>query len=274
MGPQGIRSQGALRTPPLRTANNDIQSQKRYSFMDTPVEMERSTFHQFSSPTNSTIEESPISSASPSRSLPTYPHPLGSSTLPAEKTPTQPPQEMHPAFYAPYQEAPPVSQPAHTQPRAVPETPGPIPVKVQEVIHQPARETPVTEFLPPPTSEQQAPKPGAGGHNALYNPDSLHGPNVDLESTHRPGQVSHPNSNIEPHWKNGLCEPDTLCCMGLVCPCMVYGKTMYRLSRKAQKQDPTDLLGYESCNGSCGLMAVACGFQCTQTFDFPYRIHD
>ena len=45
---------------------------------------------------------------------------------------------------------------------------------------------------------------------------------------------------------------------------MVYGKTMYRLTRKAQKQDPTDLLGYESCNGACGLMAAACGFQCAE----------
>ena len=66
---------------------------------------------------------------------------------------------------------------------------------------------------------------------------------------------------VDPHWKHGLCEPDALCCLGLFCPCIVYGKTMYRLSRRTQKQDPTDLLGYESCNGSCGLMAVACGLQ-------------
>ena len=46
----------------------------------------------------------------------------------------------------------------------------------------------------------------------------------------------------------------------------------YRLSRKAQKQDPTDLLGYESCNGSCGFMAIACGFQCKSRLKKgPYR---
>jgi hypothetical protein len=91
----------------------------------------------------------------------------------------------------------------------------------------------------------------------------LLGPNGAPLDSHRPGQVSHPNAIVNPHWKHGLCEPDTLCCLGIICPCMVYGKTMYRLSRKAQKQDPTDLLGYESCNGSCGLFAVACGFQCS-----------
>lgn len=280
MGPQGTRSKGAMRTPPLRTASNDIQPQTRYSFMETPVEMERSTFqpyHQFSSPTNSTIDESPISPASPGRGLPTYPqipHTITTSSLPVEKAQTQSPQEMHPAFYVPYQEAQPAQQqpaqqPPHTQTPAVPESPGPIPLKFQEVPHHHAREATITEFLPPPTSEEEEPKPGMGSHNTIYNPDSLQGPNVDLERTHRPGQVSHPNSNVEPHWKNGLCEPDTLCCMGLVCPCMVYGKTMYRLSRKAQKQDPTDLLGYERCNGSCGFMAAACGFQCTQTFNVP-----
>ena len=36
----------------------------------------------------------------------------------------------------------------------------------------------------------------------------------------------------------------------------------HRLSQKAQKKEPTDLLGYKSTNSSCSLMAVACGFQC------------
>ena len=36
---------------------------------------------------------------------------------------------------------------------------------------------------------------------------------------------------------------------------------MYRLSRRAEKKDPTDLLAYEKCNGSCGIWALACGVQ-------------
>ena len=272
MGPQGTRGNGATGTPPLRTTNNDSNPQTRYSFMETPVEMERSTFqpyHQFSSPTNSTIDESPISPRSPAslahRGLPTYPQvpqAARTSPLPAEKAQTHSPQEMHPAFFAPYQEEQPTQQAGQPQPPTPPQSPGPIPVKTHQVEHQPARQTPTTEFAPPPTTEIQEPKPSAGRQNTIYNPDSLHGPNVDLASSHKPGQVSHPNSSLDPHWKNGLCEPDAICCLGLVCPCMVYGKTMYRLTRKAQKQDPTDLLGYEACNGSCGLMAAACGFQC------------
>ena len=276
MVPQGMRNSGAMRTPPLRTTNDDSNPQIRYSFLETPVEMERSTFQQFSSPTNSTIDESPISPASTHRGLPAYPqlpHANRTSPLPAEKAPTHSPQEVHPAFFAPYQEEQPPQhpsqQPGHAQTQAMPESPGPIPIKTQEIQHRPARDNTVTEFLPPPTQEEIEPKPGVGRHTT-YNPNSALGPNVDLEGSHRPGQVAHPNSSVDPHWKNGLCEPDTLCCMGLVCPCMVYGKTMYRLSRKAQKQDPTDLLGYESCNGSCGLMAAACGFQCTQTPRFKF----
>ena len=272
MGTQGTRGNGATRMPPLRTTISDSNPQPRYSFMETPVEMERSTFqpyHQFSSPTNSTIEESPISPRSPAshRDLPTYPQvpqAARTSPLPAEKAHTHSPQEMHPAFFAPYQEEQPAQQVVQPQPPAPPQSPGPIPVKTREVEHQPRRQTPITEFAPPPTTELQEPKPSAGRQNTIYNPDSIHGPNVDLASTHKPGQVSHPNSSLDPHWKHGLCEPDAICCLGLVCPCMVYGKTMYRLTRKAQKQDPTDLLGYEACNGACGLMAVACGFQCTQ----------
>ena len=52
--------------------------------------------------------------------------------------------------------------------------------------------------------------------------------------------------------------------LGLVLP--VYGKTQYRLNRKAERKDPTDLLGWEKVNGSCGVMAAACGLQCKPSF--------
>ncbi len=265
MASQGGRGNGARATPPLQTSNH--APSQRFSYAETPVEAERATFqpfqpyHQFSSPTNSTIEESPISPASPSRGLPSYPQ--GSPTpVPIEKAQVQSPQEIHPAFFAPFrEESTRQNMNGHTQPVPGPQSPGPIPLKAQPAAH-PARAPTDTTFAPPPTiTPESDPKVGVE-HRGTYNPNSLAGPNGAPEN-HRPGQVSHPNSAVDPHWKNGLCEADTLCCMGLVCPCMVYGKTMYRLSRKAQKQDPTDLLGYESCNGGCGFMAAACGFQCT-----------
>ena len=268
------------RAPPLLQTNNSESN--RYSFMDTPVEMQRSTFqpyHQFSSPTNSVIDESPISPISPARDLPAYqqrPQGAMTSPIPDQKAQAQSPQEMHPAFFAPYKEEQPVQQqtqhPPIIAPRredapaqqvrqspqppvaAEPQSPGPIPIKSPETTSQFA--APPTSNSPPTQSSTAASEP----KREMYNPDSLAGPNVGPES-HRPGQVSHPNAAIDPHWKTGLCEPDTVCCTGIICPCMVYGKTMYRLSRRAQKQDPTDLLGYESCNSSCALMIFACGFQ-------------
>ncbi|MCJ1460792.1 hypothetical protein MMC28_011174 [Mycoblastus sanguinarius] len=258
------RGNEARATPPLQTGSNDLNRNARYSFMETPVEMQRSTFqpyHQFSSPTNSTIDESPISPASPSRGLPSYLQetqgPI-TSPIPLEKAQAQSPQETHPAYYAPYKEDVP-AQPASQRIVAVaPHSPGPIPVKNREGPTHPTA-APVSNACSQRPSTASEPKI-AIERQEIYNPDSLSGPNVGTQD-HRPGQVSHPNATIDPHWKNGFCEPDALCCMGLICPCLVYGKTMYRLSRKAQKQDPTDLLGYESCNGSCGLMAAACGFQ-------------
>ena len=256
----GVRAIARLRT------SNTAPSQ-RFSFADTPVEAERATFQpfqpyqQFSSPTNSVIEESPISPISSTKELPSYSQ--GSPTpVHMEKAQIQSPQEMHPAYFAPYREESTRQETyRHAQVGPALQNIGPIPLKTQPDIYQ-EQAPATTKFAPPPTSTSSSdPKPGLE-HRGTYNPDSFAGPNGAPED-HRPGQVSHPNSAIDPHWKNGLCEADTLCCMGLLCPCMVYGKTSYRLSRKAQKQDPTDLLGYENLNGSCGVMAAACGIQCT-----------
>ncbi|KIX08464.1 uncharacterized protein Z518_03120 [Rhinocladiella mackenziei CBS 650.93] len=63
-------------------------------------------------------------------------------------------------------------------------------------------------------------------------------------------------------WQHGLCscaEPST-CLTGLFCPCMVYGKTQYRLSLRAERKDPTNLLGYTAVNGSCIAFGILCGF--------------
>lgn len=227
--------------------------------------MQRPVFQQFSSPTNSTIDEYPISSVSTSRGLPSYSqgsHVGTMAQVTEEKLQVQPPQQVHPAYFAPYREEMPPQATHQASGPGVPPLTGPIPPSAQR---GPTTSTP--QFQAPPTQEAA---PGMA-YREIYNPASLQGPNVGVEN-HRPGQVSHPNSNVEPHWKHGLCEPDALCCMGIVCPCMLYGKTMYRLSRRAQKQDPTDMLGYESCSGSCGFMALACGFQCKQ-ISISYQEH-
>ena len=262
MAALAARNTAARATPPLQTSSSDLNRNVRYSFMETPVEMQRTAFqrhhHQLPSPANSTIEESPISPASPSRGLPGYlqqNQEVMSPPLPVEKSQAQSPQDVHPAYYAPFKDAP---TPLVSHSVAI----EPTPTKMQEA---PLRPTAMSESnaSSDPQSNASVSKIGMD-RPETYNPASLVGPNGPsvAPENHRPGQVSHPNALIDPHWKKSFCEPDTLCCMGIICPCMIYGKTMYRLSRKAQKQDPTDLLGYGSCNGSCGLMALACGFQC------------
>ena len=280
------RDQGPRAIPRLQTAtNNDSASRKnRYSYMDTPVETQRPVFQEFSSPTNSTIDESPISPASSTRGLPGYDHQNTRGTpLPEEKALEAqlqaPPVQGHPAFATPSrreerERMTPMNHSAtgYNVNLNPPPSPGPIPIKSHDsraAVNLPQSPGPIptkshhngTASTIPLTQYTTLPAPNSGtGRREIYNPDSLQGPNI-VPPEHKPGQVSHPNAAIEPHWKHGLCEPDALCCVGLFCPCMLYGKTMYRLSRKAQKQDPTDLLGYESCNGSCGMFAVACGIQ-------------
>ncbi|KAG6995557.1 Mg2 transporter protein, corA-like/zinc transport protein ZntB [Physcia stellaris] len=223
--------------------------------------MQGSTFQQISSPTNSTIDESPIS---PREEY--DPRTVTAIQMQAETAPERtgspygfpPPQQVHPAYFAPFSEESNTQGHLHTQPADVPPSTAPAPPQTYEDVKAPggnlepqassdrktnALSQPV--FSPPPRQATQ-----------IYDPDSLGGPNRTLEN-HRPGQVAHPNSALDPEWKHGLCDPDATCCLSLFCPCIIYGKTQYRLSRRAQKQDPTDMLGYEAFNGSCGIMAVA-----------------
>jgi Cys-rich protein (TIGR01571 family) len=62
-------------------------------------------------------------------------------------------------------------------------------------------------------------------------------------------------------WQHGLCscaEP-SICLTGLFCPCIVYGRTQYRLALRGEKKDPTNMLGYTAINGSCIAFGVLCG---------------
>lgn len=106
-------------------------------------------------------------------------------------------------------------------------------------------QSPQASYFPPPTKAATAPD--------------------DLNAHHHPGQAVHPNQEvIGGGWSNGLCELSNLgiCCLGLICPCIVYGRTQYRLSMKSRKEDPTNMLGYKTCSGSCTGMGLLCGCQC------------
>ncbi|KAJ5401817.1 uncharacterized protein N7487_007713 [Penicillium crustosum] len=152
--------------------------------------------------------------------------------------------------YASYDE-PPSSPP--------PNSPGPLPLKVNPEAPQRSETMPIvpdenplqspkSPYFPPPTRATTS-------HPA--QPD-------DLSAYHQPGQTTHPNQEIKGGgWSNGLCEFSNfgICCLGLLCPCILYGRTQHRLSMKSKKEDPTNMLGYETCNGSCTGMGLLCGCQ-------------
>ncbi|CAG7934928.1 unnamed protein product [Penicillium nalgiovense] len=144
-------------------------------------------------------------------------------------------------------------------PSPPPNSPGPLPVKVNP--EAPTRsetlpiapdenplQSPKSPYFPPPTRAATSHTP---------QPD-------DLGAYHQPGQTTHPNQEIKGGgWSNGLCEFSNfgICCLGLFCPCILYGRTQHRLSVKSRKEDPTNMLGYETCNGSCTAMGLLCGCQ-------------
>ena len=255
---------------PLRTQNLNNPG-SRFSYAETPVQMQSAVFQQFSSPTNSTIDESPVTSFMQQPMSPMdervsmSPYPEEKIEPPRVGSPYNfaPPQEVHPAHFAPYAEASPTGPPvsgSYQLSTLQPLSKSSDPTQLRLPYDQPVSSTPLLNKSD--TDHKQDPHPYTmAPRTPTYNPTSLTGPN-DATESHRPGQVSHPNSQLDPEWKHGMCELDASCCLGLVCPCMVYGKTQYRLVQKSQRREPTDLLGYNSWNGSCGLMAAACGVQC------------
>ena len=150
-----------------------------------------------------------------------------------------------------------ISQPyTYTEPISPPNSPGPLPLKVNP-------ETPSlrdTMTIEPDANPLQSPK------QPYFPPPTRTATNAeDLSAYHQPGQTMHPNQEVTGGgWSNGLCEFSNfgICCLGLFCPCILYGRSQHRLSTKSRKEDPTNMLGYETCNGSCTAMGLLCGCQC------------
>ncbi len=246
---------------PLQT-HGPVNHDPRCSDAGISYELPGDTFQLSSSPANSIIEES--STIGPDDGSSNHTEPMRQTQFVVERGPISragspyifpPHHEVHPAVSAPFAE--PVQSYEQTHFTDVSQSAGPLPAKTdkqpESTVHSPIH----TQS----TMESTKARSFADDPAFSYHPDSLAGPNVTLDN-HRPGQVSHPNATVDPKWKRGLCAIDTLCCTGLFCPCVLYGKTQHRLSRKQQKQDPTNLLSYEPVNGSCGIMLAACGLQC------------
>ncbi|KAJ5782450.1 hypothetical protein N7457_004224 [Penicillium paradoxum] len=155
------------------------------------------------------------------------------------------------------------SQPyfSYTEPPvSPPSSPGPLPLKA---LNPDASSQSEAMTIGPDSNPLQSPKspyfppPTRAAASHAPSPD-------DLSAYHQPGQTPHPNQEVMGGgWSNGLCELSNfgICCLGLICPCILYGRTQHRLSMKSRKEDPTNILGYETCNGSCTAMGLLCGCQ-------------
>lgn len=276
LGTQHTPPDGRRSLPP-----RELPPNQRFSYMATP-RPDTEHFDHFNDNRITIIDESPM--GSPDMGQQEYQQEQGYNnngrmqsitSYPEEKGPSRtsspynfpPPQQIHPANFAPYADT---EEPAQSRSDSFPYQmstlpPQPLSPTTAQASNRPQTTWPAQIHIPIPDSVkkplQSEIKSPQTPKTPTYNPHSFAGPNVDF-ANHIPGQVFHPNSAVEPEWKRSLCEFDTTCCAGIFCPCMVYGKTQYRLAQKAKKREATDLLGYESCNGSCTLMALACGFQC------------
>ncbi|KAK8209668.1 PLAC8 family-domain-containing protein [Phyllosticta capitalensis] len=317
--PQNAYSEARRQSPSLQT--DALPRDNRYSYMKTPLEYQQPTFAQtapFSHarrPTEPTIPQSeptsPVDSEGPTPVRTTAPQRLSASlcketgspeagqvSLPKEYD-RAPPQEPHPALFAPVVDRtrsppgsvtsrsrtssmaptspratvftpPPQSPPPHHQQQpygAVPSSPGPIPLKSG---HDDEAEPPAPHHMhKSPTDPRTAYQEALSQPKPIFSPDNPVGPNGLPLQLHQPGQITHPNMDLsnpgsKQEWKHSLCECSADCgtCMtGVFCPCILFGKTAFRLRRKNEKKDPTDLLGWSSFNGSCAAMAatVVCG---------------
>jgi hypothetical protein len=249
--------------PRLRLDTCNIGVNQRYSYLETPVEMTPpSQAHSRLPPpptaqkTHSTHRHSPIDIEKTQYSAHNTDH-IQSPDI-----------QQHPANYAPFADHTP--QLAATVPGGQnivpPGSPGPRPVKTDQYIqarsydHQTPPiapdanplQSPTIPYFPPPVRSPALQAPAGS----------------DLTAYHRPGQISHPNQEVQGGgWSHGLCDCSSIgtCCLGLLCPCILYGKTQHRLSKRSRKEDPTNMLGYETCNGSCTAMVLLCGCQCECT---------
>jgi Cys-rich protein (TIGR01571 family) len=126
-------------------------------------------------------------------------------------------------------------------------------------------------LLPVKPRRELQPQPEAINIVPDENPLSLQSPNRhhnmvaasdSAVDSHLPGQAIHANQYMKGGtWKYGLCDCGDIgvCCTGVWCPCIIYGKTQYRLSQRSERKDPINMLGYSTFNGSCAAFAVLCG---------------
>lgn len=264
---------------PLRLDTQEDRRQ-RYSFIETPLEMHAAPQFPDTSPRPATASHAQESGIVQQQQHTTHDvsHQQAHRYSSNEKErkfqdegiiPTYsrvPPLEQHPALYAPVvedlQQPECVQSPHFSRSFSSPPPGSPVPRTVKKDPESPKRSE--TTAIAPDANPLQSPK------SPYFPPPARttqQAPAIDdWSASHQPGQVMHPDQEVRGGtWSHGLCDCCSnigVCCLGAICPCILYGKTQYRLSMKSRKESPTNMLGYETCNGSCAAMALLCGCQC------------
>ncbi|PYH43787.1 DUF614 domain protein [Aspergillus saccharolyticus JOP 1030-1] len=254
----------------LDTSNLDGGDQ-RYSFLATPLEMRapggvfRHTPVPASAPTHLAAEQGNVPEQVQPCSNEKAQHIKDG--LNSYDLLSGPDIQQHPANYAPFADDIPRSEKAeavvpdyaHACP---PQSPGPLPIKVNTNSAEHTLSSHATAVAPDTnplhsTSLPQFPPPVA---TTITATPTAH----DILAYHQPGQIVHPNQVVKGGtWRTSLCGCTDIgsCCLGLICPCILYGRTQHRLHTMSRGEDPTNMLDHHVCNGSCTAMALFCGCQ-------------
>lgn len=257
----------------LSLKTSDLEGNQSHSFLETPPEMHagRENVQHPPLPAESDTHETQQTTAEYSQ--PRFPRMYDGAQEPqneqesatASRYPSRPPSDEHPANYAPYaddvrtQGKDDSTQVPQYSDDAPPNPPTPLPTKVSPGAFDEGRnDIPVS--LAPDVNPLHSPQsPGS--------PPPVTATPTDIATFHHIGQICDTDQGVTGGtWNHGLCDCSGIgtCCLGLLCPCILYGRTQHRLLRRSRKEDPTNMLGHETCNGSCIAMAVLCGCQCEQ----------
>lgn len=273
---------------------------RRFSYLETPIDMQEPQFgNDRFAPNHGAIEEqnTPIEGIEGYHIQSREAFPVTAYTMPPASNmhaaPVRPertsspygvpePRGIHPAYYAPV-----ASQP-YSSPRSRPGSEAQLPTAYptsQSPEPQTMNRMQRSSTIPIKPESEEGYKPKSPGfhedrvqipyspQHGVFNPTSLVGPNGMDPEMHQPGQVAHPNmqsgesSSSKGEWAHSLCECNSdvgTCMTGIFCPCILDSKTAYRMERKGEKRDPTDLLGFGNCNKRCGIMGIfgICGLCC------------
>jgi Cys-rich protein (TIGR01571 family) len=266
--------------------NVNVEAQDRhFSYAQTPIEHEAFFYVASTAPPIPHVAQSPSQSQSPCTPIDPRPQSVFNPL-----TAVQPQLQLQTA------QAPPVAQPQEEKSGHARRMTGLSPINTSVGHSMPGMPAPGNRASPLPyktpmtpiSSDDVTKRDGNRGHreahvnepytphgfgshqannlHAVFSPDAAHGPNGLDFALHQPGQTTHPNMDTEqsPEWTHSLCScmcgPDVSTCLtGLLCPCILYGRTAYRLSQKSAKKDATDLLGHSAINAHCMMMGVSCG---------------